>query len=141
MAETSSLNCLSCRVPYQRLHSLNAWSPFSEKALLFTDFCFVAPLPKTRFQHCATMGLGASRERKEPESGRKVGFGGILEIGPEVGFLNTQKTYFRTYLLTCFEISPKPILGYFKFWATILFEIITFNSKTTKLCNCNCSNS
>ena len=41
MAETSSLNCLLSRVPYQCLHSLNAWNPFSEKALLFTDFCFV----------------------------------------------------------------------------------------------------
>ena len=36
------MNCLSCRIPYQRLHSLNAWTPFSEKALFFTDFCFVA---------------------------------------------------------------------------------------------------
>ena len=34
MAKTSSLNFLSCRF----LHSLNAWTPFSEKALLFTDF-------------------------------------------------------------------------------------------------------
>ena len=42
MAETSSLNCLSCRIPYQRLHALNAWTPINEKALLFTDFCFVA---------------------------------------------------------------------------------------------------
>ena len=49
MAETSSLNCLFCRIPYQCLHSLNAWNPFSEKALLFTDFCFVAsPFPKLR---------------------------------------------------------------------------------------------
>ena len=42
MAGTSSLNCLFCRIPYQRLHSLNAWTPFSEKALFFTEFCFVA---------------------------------------------------------------------------------------------------
>ena len=47
MAETSSLNCLSCRSPYQHLHSLNAWTPFSEKALLFTDFCFVASPSQT----------------------------------------------------------------------------------------------
>ena len=42
MAGTSSVNCLSCRIPYQCLHSLNACTPFSEKALFFTDFCFVA---------------------------------------------------------------------------------------------------
>ena len=42
MAETSSLNCLYCGIPYQRLHSLSAWSAFSEKVLLFTDLCFVA---------------------------------------------------------------------------------------------------
>ena len=40
--KTSSLNCLSCRIPCQSLHSLKAWSWFSEKALLFTDFCFIA---------------------------------------------------------------------------------------------------
>ena len=34
--------CLFCRIPYQCLHSLNAWNPFSEKVLFFTDFCFVA---------------------------------------------------------------------------------------------------
>ena len=32
----------SCRIPYQRPHSLNAWIPFSEMALLLTDFCLVA---------------------------------------------------------------------------------------------------
>ena len=42
MAVTSSLNCLFCRVPYTSLHALNALPSFSEKALLFTDFCFVA---------------------------------------------------------------------------------------------------
>ena len=41
---TSSLNCLSCGSPYQRLHSLNAL----KKALFFTDFCFVAsPSPNS----------------------------------------------------------------------------------------------
>ena len=45
---TSSLNCLSCRIPYQSLHSLNALPSFGEKALLFTDSCFAAsPSPKT----------------------------------------------------------------------------------------------
>ena len=43
MAETSSLNCLSCGIPYQNLHSLNAL-----KALLFTDVYFVAsPSPSS----------------------------------------------------------------------------------------------
>ena len=42
MAKTSSLNCLSCRIPYQSLHALNAFPWFSERALLFSDFCFVA---------------------------------------------------------------------------------------------------
>ena len=39
MAETSSL---SYRNPCQCLHSMNAWAPFNEKALLSTDFCCVA---------------------------------------------------------------------------------------------------
>ena len=44
MAGTSSVNCLSCRFrPYQCLHSLDAWTPFSGKALFFTD-AFVASL-------------------------------------------------------------------------------------------------
>ena len=48
MAETSWLNCLFCRIPYQSLHSLNALPSFSEKALLFTSFCFVAsPSPNS----------------------------------------------------------------------------------------------
>ena len=49
MAGTSSVNCLCCRIPYQCLHSLNAWAPFSEKALFFTDFCFVASPSQTLF--------------------------------------------------------------------------------------------
>ena len=48
MARASSVNCLSCRIPYQCLHSLNAWTPFSEKALFFTDCCFVvSPFPNS----------------------------------------------------------------------------------------------
>ena len=47
MAETSSLNCRSCKIPYQSLHALNAWTPFSEKALFFTDFLLRRiPFPK-----------------------------------------------------------------------------------------------
>ena len=42
MAETTSLNCLSCRILYQCPHSL------CEKALRFTDFCYVAsPSPNS----------------------------------------------------------------------------------------------
>ena len=37
-----SLNSLLCRIPYQSLHSLNEGKAFSEKALLCTDFSFVA---------------------------------------------------------------------------------------------------
>ena len=48
MARTSSLNGLSCRIPYQNLDSLNALHPFSEEALFFTDFRFVAsPSPNS----------------------------------------------------------------------------------------------
>ena len=44
MARTSSLNCLSCRNPYQTPHSLNCLPPFSLKKTLFslTEKCFVA---------------------------------------------------------------------------------------------------
>ena len=47
MAKTFSLNCLSCRIPCQNLHSLNVSPWFSEKALLFSDFYALShPLPK-----------------------------------------------------------------------------------------------
>ena len=42
MARTSSLNCLSCRNPYQTPHSLNCLPPFHWKPLFFTEECFVA---------------------------------------------------------------------------------------------------
>ena len=42
MARTSSLNCLSCRNPYQTPHSLNRLPPFHWKPLFFTEKCFVA---------------------------------------------------------------------------------------------------
>ena len=42
MARTSSLNCLSCRNPYQTLDSLNCLPPFHWKTLFFTEKCFVA---------------------------------------------------------------------------------------------------
>ena len=37
MAPTPPLNYLSCGVPYQSLHSLNAFLSFSEKAIFFID--------------------------------------------------------------------------------------------------------
>ena len=41
MAGSSSVNFLSCRIPYQCPSFIHAWTPFSEKALFFTEFCFV----------------------------------------------------------------------------------------------------
>ena len=43
MALTASLNCLSCRILYWNLHSLNGLPSLSEKVLFFTDF-FVTSL-------------------------------------------------------------------------------------------------
>ena len=56
MARTSSLNCLSCRNPYQTTHSLNCLPPFHWKPLFFTEKCFVAsPPPKSALIfHCRT---------------------------------------------------------------------------------------
>ena len=50
IAGTSSVNCLFCRIPHQRLHSPNTWTPFSAKALFFMIFASSHPLPKTPFQ-------------------------------------------------------------------------------------------
>ena len=41
MARTSSLNCLSCRNPYQTPHSLNPSPLFTENPFFFTEKCFV----------------------------------------------------------------------------------------------------
>ena len=41
MAQTSSLNCLSCRNPYQTPLSLNPSPLFTEKPFFFTEKCFV----------------------------------------------------------------------------------------------------
>ena len=41
MARTSSLNCLSCRNPYQTPHSLHPSPPFTENPFFFTEKCFV----------------------------------------------------------------------------------------------------
>ena len=42
IARTSSLDCLSCRNPYQTPHSLNCLPPFHWKTPFFTEKCFVA---------------------------------------------------------------------------------------------------
>ena len=41
MARTSSLNCLSCRNPYQTPHSLNPSPLFTENPFFFIEKCFV----------------------------------------------------------------------------------------------------
>ena len=46
MARASSLNCLSCRNPYQTPHSLNCLPPLHWKPLFFTEKCFVASPPQ-----------------------------------------------------------------------------------------------
>ena len=46
MARTSSLNCLSCRSPYQTPHSLNASPLFTEKPFFSLKSAVSHPLPK-----------------------------------------------------------------------------------------------
>ena len=75
IARTSSLNCLSCRNPYQTPRSLNCLPPFHWKALFFTEKCFVAsPPPKSGLIHSfawlCDLGVGGGRPRKE---GRQSG--------------------------------------------------------------------
>ena len=48
MARTSSLNCLSCRNPYQTPHSLNPSPLFTENPFFFTESASSDPLPKNR---------------------------------------------------------------------------------------------
>ena len=48
IARTSSLNCLSCRNPYQTPHSLNCLPPFHWNPLFFTEKCFVASPSQNR---------------------------------------------------------------------------------------------
>ena len=72
-SRTSSLDCLSCRIPYQSLRSLNASPSFKEKALLFSDLWFVAfPSPNS----APTIGVFArgwqgSRAQQIQESARR----------------------------------------------------------------------
>ena len=119
MAGTSSMNCLSCKIPYQCLHSLAAWTPFSEKALFFTDFCFVASPSQNSVPNCfqimdqikkaggkcrpvlgdpdsATMGE-AIKKKPQPEmawfGGAKPGifWGGDLNLGQNLEGRNLLK--------------------------------------------------
>ena len=82
MAGTSSVNCVSCRIPHQCLHSLNAWTPFSEKALLFTDFCFVASPSQNSVPRIAR-NLGALRSSCQSHRGldpKSLNFRGPVAI-------------------------------------------------------------
>ena len=49
MAETSSLHCLSFRILYQHLHSLNAWTPVKRRFFSLIS-ASSHPLPKTLLQ-------------------------------------------------------------------------------------------
>ena len=52
IARTSSLNCLSCRNPYQTPHSLNCLPPFHWKPLFLSlKIASSHPLPKNRLLH------------------------------------------------------------------------------------------
>ena len=50
MAGTSSANCLSCMIPYQCRHSLNAWTPFSERRFSSLISAPSHPLPQAPFR-------------------------------------------------------------------------------------------
>ena len=71
MALTSSLNCLSCRVPYHSLHSLNALPLFSEKAL-----CLKSPsldsVPKKDSKNLRVCGIN-QRSKSYRDSGGHFG--------------------------------------------------------------------
>ena len=64
MARSSSLNCHSCRNPYQTPHSLNCLPPFHWKTLFFTETCFVAsPSPKSALSW-SIIPKGSKNEKK-----------------------------------------------------------------------------
>ena len=66
MAQTSSLNCLSCRSPYQAPHSLNASPLFTENPFFSTEKCFVASgLPKNRLLVGPKVGEGESLKARQ----------------------------------------------------------------------------
>ena len=64
MARTSSLNCLSCRNPYQAPHSLNPSPLFTENPFFFTEKCFVgSPAQKSAQIFSTLFDPGAERPR------------------------------------------------------------------------------
>ena len=63
MARTSSLNCLSCRNPYQTPHSLNPSPLFTENPSFFTEKCFV--------------GSPAQKSAQKKTANRKPLFGNV----------------------------------------------------------------
>ena len=59
MARISSLNCRSCRNPYQTPDSLNCLPPFHWKPLFFTEKCFVtSPSQKSATAFCKSQKKG-----------------------------------------------------------------------------------
>ena len=74
MAQTSSLNGLSCKIPYQSLHSLNALPPFCEEAFFFTDFCFVASPCPNSVPICLYILIRASEPQKRKHYCAQWGF-------------------------------------------------------------------
>ena len=65
MARTSSLNCLSCRNPYQTPHSLNCLPPFHCKPLFSLKSALSHPLPKNRLRQKAYARLHFYFKRRE----------------------------------------------------------------------------
>ena len=60
--------CLSCQIPYhQCLPSLNAWTPLSEKAVFFTEFCFITPPSQSWFPRIMFVPIGATYSRTSVE--------------------------------------------------------------------------
>ena len=121
MAGTSSANCLSCRVPYQRLHSLNAWTPFSQKVLFFTDFCFVAspsqisvPASFSYFSQRAAIG------------GRQKGVSHILlrSLFSSLFLAVQLVTFWERFCQFLAPLLPLPLCG------TVIFSVKKKQSKT-----------
>ena len=70
MAWTSSLNCLSCRNPYQTPDSLNCLPPFHWKPLFFTEKCFVASPSQNRLWLGGVDMAGNRRNRRRVADSR-----------------------------------------------------------------------
>ena len=60
MARTSSLNCLSCRKPYQTPHSVNCLPLFTEKPFFSLKSASLRPLPTNRLR------LRSLQQRRQP---------------------------------------------------------------------------